>query len=141
MAGRKTHRLSAETEFPFSLIALSSSESLHRLVWTINQQLGLRLHEAAGVPMSNDQGAGTFPVFKDHSSAPLMSITLISNRFDGSILLKSMANIDFLIEIKGDYTKDDLQAFLKALKKVPGVQAVMEIAPTIHKRKTPFCFD
>ncbi len=70
-----------------------------------------------------------------------MSISLIANRFGGNILLKGMANIDFLFEIKGDYTKDDLQAFLKTLKKVPGVQAALEIVPSIHKRKTPFCLD
>lgn len=141
MASRKTHRLSAEAEIPFSLIALSSSESLHRLVWNINQLMGLRLYEATSVPMSNDPGAGSFPVFTDHSSAPLMSISLIANRFGGNILLKGMANIDFLFEIKGDYTKDDLQAFLKTLKKVPGVQAALEIVPSIHKRKAPFCLD
>jgi hypothetical protein len=53
---------------------------------------------------------------------------LYNNQFDGEYLLPEFRHLDFLYLLKGDVVADDyLQQLMETIRKINGVQLVMEL--------------
>jgi len=136
---KKVHRLEGSHEAPFVLIAISCHDSLLKTVWNINKQLNIDLNEYEVSVESKDNPSQTFPVFCDRKSSSLQVFNLISNKSSNFILIKELPNIDFIFEISGEINKIDILSVIKEIKKIPGINAVLEINPEKIKRRVAFC--
>jgi hypothetical protein len=136
---RKLHRLEEKHNLPFALIALSCHESILKTAWNLNKRLKIDLSESELAIEVKDDPSQKFAVYCDRETSPVRSYCLISNRISNLLLVKELANIDFLLEITGDLKKTDLEGIIREIKKVPGVTAALEVDPKRIKRKSAFC--
>jgi hypothetical protein len=135
---RKIHRLEENHDLPFALIALSCHESILKTAWNLNKHLKIDLSEAEIAIEVKEDPSQKFAVYCDRETSSVRSYSLISNRISNLLLVKELANIDFLLEISGEFKKTDLAEIIKNIKKVPGVTAALEVDPHKIKRKSAF---
>lgn len=88
---------------------------------------------------SKDIVSQQFPVYSDRESSPQLYYNLISNKSSNSVLIKELPNIDFILEISGEISKEAFANITREIKKISGVTAVLEIDPQKIKRKAAFC--
>jgi hypothetical protein len=120
----------------YSLIALSCSETLHRICWLINTNLDLQLKESTPMKIQPTlqidkakQIFVEFPTYKDEESHPELTFLVIKNKIDTQLLFKELQNIDFLFLAKGDKKENQYDGLIQKLKKIPGVLAAIPINP------------
>jgi len=136
---KKIHRLEENTSLPFALIAISCHESLLKTAWSLNKHLKIDLSESESTIETKENPSQKFPVFSDRETSPVRFYSLISNRISNVLLVKELANIDYILEISGEVKKTDLSAIIKEIKQISGVTAALEVDLTRIKRKTAFC--
>lgn len=131
---KKQEVLDVFTNHSFRLVAVSSSLSLNKLLWSINSACGLNL-------VKNPELESTLSVsaFTDRQSLHLVVVSIFSNRQTQGLLLRQLPNVDFIIEINGALPKADFEHFMRQVKRIDGVMAVIEVNPDSVKRKEPFC--
>lgn len=138
MASKKIHKLDGNHELPFSLVALSCSESLLKTVWNINAKLQINLKESSTPVITKESPASTFPLFSDWESSESITYSLIANKSAGILLVKELPNIDFILELTGKVKSTELQRIVKLLKEINGVAAAIEVMPAKIKRNSAF---
>lgn len=109
--------------------AISCSDSLHKLAWHINSDLSLQLSDYEGLTIEEF----TFPCHKDETSLPEISLLIVKNKVESSILFKELSNVDYVFKIQGNYLQDDLKKIIATIKKIPSVVAVINLAPQTVK--------
>jgi hypothetical protein len=122
---------------PFRLVAISSSDTLHRLAWLINKNLGLQLKESDSLKIQSGKKIENasyvileFPTFKDEECHPEITYLLIKNKVELQSLLKELQNIDYLILINGYKSDTQYKNFVSQLKKIPNILAAVTINPS-----------
>lgn len=138
MNQKKSHKLEGNHELPFVLIAISCSENLLKMAWNINKQLEINLKEFETSLHSKEKPEILFPVFCDHDSSEVLYYNLIANKSSNNLLVKELANIDYILEISGEFKKTDIALVIKKIKQIPGVVAAIEVNAEKIKRKSPF---
>lgn len=108
------------------------------MAWNLNNTLGLNLHESEFQITSKENPSQYFPVLSDRTTSPTQFYSLISNKQLSAILVKELSNIDFIFEISGDISKNDINLIIKKIKQIPGIIAALEVAPEKIKRKSVF---
>jgi hypothetical protein len=136
---KKIHRLQENQNLPFALIAISFHESLLKTAWNLNRQLRIDLRESAVVVKVKENSLNSFPVFCDRESSVVQFYSLISNKTESSILVKELPNIDYILEISGEFKKSDITLMIKEIKRIPRIIAALEVDPKRIRRETPFC--
>ena len=122
---RKIHKLKVASS-PFALLAISSAESRHKLAWMINQSLGLNIRDAEPIIQNQDT---QYPVQRDDQSDPEVNYSLITNRHEGNVLIRELANIDYILRIEGVIIIDLIKSTVKSIRSLDGVTAVIEVNP------------
>jgi hypothetical protein len=105
--------------------AISCSDPLHKLAWHINAELSLQLKESDGIHHGNE----VYPTQKDETSSPGLSIIIIKNKLDTSILFRELPNIDYIIKLQGNILPKASKGIVGKLKKTPSIIAVIAIDP------------
>jgi hypothetical protein len=120
----------------YSLIAISCSETIHRIGWLINTSLDLQLKESTPLKIQPTQQINKidkifleFPTYKDEVGHPELTYIVVKNKIDTILLFKELQNIDFLLVVKGDIKEVHLKNLIQKLKKIPGVLAAIPINP------------
>ncbi|MGE0076829.1 MAG: IPExxxVDY family protein [Bacteroidales bacterium] len=135
MATRKKQEvLVMANNHPFRLLAVSSLLNVNKLVWSMNSSCGLRL-----VKNQELEAILSASVFSDRDSLRPIIVSLIPNKQEGSLFLKQLPNVDFVVELNGPIADADFKKFVTSLKKIEGVMAAIEVNPAVIKRKDPFC--
>jgi hypothetical protein len=124
----------------YSLVAISCTESLHRLAWHINAALGIFLTEGENIQIPTTGGGPlNFPSHNYCNEAKEVQYSLIKNRVDRALLVKTHSNVDFFFKISGaDHSSFSLNC-IKLLKAIPGIIAVIPI--DINKARGFSVFD
>ena len=119
---------------PYALIAISCSETLHRLSWLINSNLGIQLSESLSIKFPIKKGFSDeveslleFPTHKDEGSFPDTTIVLIKNRFDAQLLFKELPNVDYILQIKGAQSENYIMEIVPTIKMIPSLLAAIAI--------------
>lgn len=133
-AKKKQEILDLSANQHFRLIAISSSLSLNKILWSINSNCGLKLTKNAEL-----EKLIQVPIFTDKISKPQTQISLIPNKLENGLLVKQLANIDFIVEINGIIPESEFKQTIQCIKKIDGVMAAIETLPSSIKRKDPFC--
>lgn len=131
---KKQEVLKVFTNHSFRLVAVSSSLNLNKLLWSINSVCGLNL-----VKNPELESALSVAAFTDRHSLHKVIISIFPNRQSEGFLFRQLLNVDFIIEINGAFPKPDFEHFLRQIKGIEGVMAVIEVNPNSIKRKEPFC--
>lgn len=117
---KKSHTLSFKDDFPFHLIGISSHENDYRLSWGINNQLGTSFTRADNLIIHNPRIGQDQEFSLSHylDEETYIQYNLISNRCDDGFLLEEMTNIDFLLQLSGEMSGDDLTGLVNELKQI-----------------------
>lgn len=121
MTKRNFVRLDVGQEM-FTVIGISSHENDYRLSWSINGHTGLALAHGDSLVTRAGTEFACF-VHEDEDR----KILLISNRCDNGFLLDKYRSFDFFLKFDAELNETETQAWLRDLRKVPLVSAVIHI--------------
>ena len=109
----------------FSIIGISSHENDYRLSWSINEQLKLSLTQDNNL-ITGERKEYTCFVHEDDCQ----TIMLVSNRCENGFLLEKYKNFDFILKFYLELNETETSEWLRNLKKVPLISAVISIPVT-----------
>ncbi len=111
----------------YALVAISSAESLHKIGWHINQILGINLSNVSPIQLIVNNISIEFPVLKDDGSLPETIFTLVKSKQEKGVLIKTLPNIDYFLKIYGTITEKSILEYLKKLKSITAINAVVKV--------------
>src|SRR5687768_7450124 len=103
----------------------------YQFCWQLNQLFGidLRNNNDIEIQLTKKKRDYYFAVFQYCEQANALNHYLYNNQFDGEYLLPEFRHLDFLYLLKGDVvTNEFLDQLMNTIKKINGVQLVMELA-------------
>jgi len=139
---KKSHKLIVEDDFHFFLVGISSHENDYRLSWAINTHLKMALKRADNLQIHNprikqDQ---EFSLYQFTDLETVLHYNLIANRCDNGFLLEEMKNIDYVLKITGDASKNFPGQLVNKLKKIDIITTAFEIDPSELKSRKKLLF-
>ncbi|MBN1987997.1 MAG: IPExxxVDY family protein [Bacteroidales bacterium] len=138
MKRTKIHKLEAEEHAPFLLVGISYNDSIHKLAWALNSKLNLGLSEAEPIKREKEDGITChFPVMSNETGTAEHTLALIKSKHEGFSLLKTLPNIDYVIQVAGTCTNGFITSLRRELKAIPGVMGTFTINPKEAKLKEP----
>jgi hypothetical protein len=122
---KQTLKLRVDENINFRLIGISSHENDYRLVWSVNNQLKMQFVRIENMVVHNQKLKADleFSRFSYHDEGRYLKYYLISNRCPDGFLFPEIKNFDFLMQIVGDMTDADTQAFSRKIKTVEVISA------------------
>jgi hypothetical protein len=137
MKKKKSHKLSIEPDYRFFLIGISSHENDYHLCWAINRKLGLTLQKTANFVVFNPKRKANqeFSMYFFEDEESLLTYHLLSNRCDDGFLIDEFRNIDFLIQVHGDFPEAAQKKLIRDLKAIEIISTSFDIDP--HALKSP----
>ena len=115
------HTIGTGEPQPFCFLGVVSTEPDYRLSVMINRHLGTDLRRSnEDVIITTPAGTQHFSRFTPENSA----FSLISNRSGGSVLLRKMKNIDYLLVPGGVHDRKEADDLAASLRIIPEITAV-----------------
>jgi hypothetical protein len=102
----------------------------YQLCWQLNQLLTIdfRNNNDIEIQLKRKKRDYYFAVFQYCEAGNSLVHYLYNNQFDGEYLLPEFRHLDFLYLLKGDVVADEyLQQLMETIRKINGVQLVMEL--------------
>jgi hypothetical protein len=125
------------------LIGIVAPIKDYQLCWQLNQLLTIdfRNNNDIEIQLKRKKRDYYFAVFQYCESANSLVHYLYNNQFDGEYLLPEFRHLDFLYLLKGDVVADDyLQQLMETIRKINGVQLVMELVHNKIRNKGHMIF-
>lgn len=113
------------------LIGIVAPIKDYQLCWQLNQLLTIdfRNNNDIEIQLKRKKRDYYFAVFQYNEPNNALVHYLYNNQFDGEYLLPEFRHLDFLYLLKGDFVADDfIRDLVETIKKINGVQLVMELA-------------
>jgi hypothetical protein len=122
---KQTLKLRVDENANFKLIGISSHENDYRLVWSVNNQLKMQFVRIENLVIHNQKLKADleFSRFSHYDEGRYLKYYLISNRCPDGFLFPEIKNFDFLMQIVGDMSDADTQAFSRKIKSVEVISA------------------
>ena len=130
----KVHTLSSDKIS--QIIGIASHLSDYKLSWLFNEQLNFKFQQSDDINIDNPKSANPdkYSTYKFEDESDLL-YTLISNRAEMSILIKSLKNIDYFLKIEGKISSAQLSILIEKIKKLQNIMTAFEIDQTTIKPK------
>ena len=131
MAKITKHHLDFENEIDYELIGICSHVGDYRLVWNINEGLGLKLEKAPELfVITGKKGAvvSEHPYYTMHHEQERWNLYLIKNKNEGKFLIPENQQIDYFLFICDNYTLDT-DRWIEQLRNIPNVVAAYGFDP------------
>lgn len=125
------------------LIGIVAPIKDYQLCWQLNQLLtiDLRNNIEIEIQLKRKKRDYYFAVFQYCEQGNSLVHYLYNNQFDGEYLLPEFRHLDFLYLLKGDLvTQEFLHELMDTIKKINGVQLVMELAHNKIRNKGHMIF-
>jgi hypothetical protein len=116
-----------------TFIALSTTLSLHKLSWELNTSLHLKLSQSAGLKHLDL----CYPTLKNEEGTSPYSIDIVKNKYESNLLVKELANIDYIVRIQGDMPAEGIKDLVQKIKTIPSVLAAIRIDASKIKGLAP----
>ena len=110
----------------------------YQFCWNLNQLLGFdfKINNDYEIQLNKKKRNYFFSVYEYKSPLNSFVHILYNNQYDGEHLLPEFKHLDFIWLIRGDILeKEELNALIKSVKTVPGVQLAAPISPDQIKNK------
>lgn len=127
----KKHRLQYTEKYDFLLLGISSAENDYRLIWNINQHLGLAFVKTDNHKVMGKDGKKEyeFSNYRYEDEDTFLNYRFIANKSDEGPLIDELKNIDYLLVVQGDYTASFTKDLVSGLKNIEHVNGVFRIDP------------
>lgn len=115
----------------------------YQLCWQLNQLLSidLRNNNDIEIQLKRKKRDYYFAVFQYSEPSNSLVHYVYNNQFDGEYLLPEFRHLDFLYLLKGDMVTDEfLQQLMDTIRKINGVQLVMELVQAKIRNKGHMIF-
>lgn len=108
-------KLVTDYNFDFLLWGIISPWPVYRLVWLMNERLGLHFRRINDVEVRKDSGhMAYFPLYEYRNENDLYLLELVQNRVPNELFIPELKTVDFLFLVKGSSTS------LTAMTSFPG---------------------
>lgn len=115
------HTIGSGEPQPFFFLGVVSAEPDYRLSVMINRHLGTSLRKCTeDISITTPAGTQSFSRFSPEDRA----FTLVSNRNGGSVLLRRLKNIDYLLVPGEEHNKSDAEKLAALIRPIPEITAV-----------------
>ncbi|TNE54923.1 MAG: IPExxxVDY family protein [Bacteroidetes bacterium] len=128
----KKHQLSFDNDYDYDLIGICSHYSDYRLVWSMNEALGLSLEKGRELFLVSGKKVGEtkgFPNYEMIDEEAMLQLYLIKNAHERKYLIPEKQQIDYFLFIC-DNVSIDVDAWVNKLREIDGVMAAYAFDPT-----------
>jgi len=117
---KKALKLKIENKINFKVIGISSHENDYRIVWAINEKLGMQFQKMDNLMVHNTKLKEDleFSRYFFDDEERYLKYYLISNRCADGFLFPEVKNLDFVLQIVGELTGTELKTIEKKIKSV-----------------------
>lgn len=115
----------------------------YQFCWHLNGLMGMdfRINNEIEIQLTKRKRNYFFSVYEFREPTGSLEHYLYNNQFDGEYLLPEFRHLDFLWLMKGDIvTAEMLQSKVEGIKKISGVQLVVELTNEKIKNKEHLVF-
>ncbi|HWB64269.1 MAG TPA: IPExxxVDY family protein [Chitinophagales bacterium] len=116
-------KIKNEFDTDYQLVGVASTLKEYKLCHHLNTLLGCdfkKLDELVFEPKDRSRTI-TFSVFKAHDEETNNDFVVFTNRNLGEFLLPEVNNFDYIIQVNGKYTKEQMKDLLGGIKNFSGV--------------------
>jgi len=137
------HRLDFDVEFNFSVIGICSAVADYRLIWELNQVLGVNFKKSKNDYLKthkkkNSSSAHSLYTFYDENLKS--ALFCIKNKNNSLFLIPELIQIDYFVFFN-ELSTEDMEDWLVKLRKCSCIQMAMEFFPEEHKSFETIAFD
>ena len=121
----KKLKLKVENKVDYKIIGISSHENDYRMVWSINEHLGMQFTRVDNL-LVHDIKTGVdmaFSRYEFNDEERYIRYSLISNRCADGFLFPEVKNMDFILQIIGELSPGEFKALEKSVKSVDIISA------------------
>lgn len=131
MAKQKKHILSLDPEINFDVVGICSHHSDYRLVWAINEKLGMRLIKCDDYLMTDKKGnvSSNHSMFEFEDEMNRLQYYMIKNKSEGQYLVKEKPVIDYLLFLYDNFAVEPDQ-LVQQLKDISCILGAYMIDPS-----------
>lgn len=128
---QKVLKLKIGSEISFKVIGISSHENDYRMVWAINEKLGMQFVRVGNLAIHSTKLKEDleFSRYLFDDEERYLKYYLISNRCSNGFLFPEVRNIDFVLQIIGEINSKDLTDLERKIKGVDVVSTAFVIQP------------
>ena len=121
-------RITNEPDTDYRLVGIATSLKEYKVCHHLNQLLGadFRKLEALVFEPKDRTRKTEFSVFKA-GDAQKNTFLVFTNKNMGEYLLPEISNFDYLVQVRGKYSDDDMAAFMDGIKHFPEVVMCLEV--------------
>jgi hypothetical protein len=135
------HKLEFEPEFDFMLLGIISSEASYKLSLFMNSACSFRLVRQDDIELKQQKNGSTgFSFFSYEDENTYLKYNLIQNKTGIQYLIPELKNIDYLIQIIGEPSQNDVDTLTEKLKSIPEISGVLKIDPVSLKSRNNLIF-
>ena len=112
-----------ELSIDYKLVGLASSLKEYKLCYHLNNLLNCdfrKLNDQTFEPTDRSRVI-QFSVFKSGEEQDKNQFIVFSNKNLNEVLLPEISNFDYVIQIKGKYSEDEMSALMNGIKQFPEV--------------------
>ena len=126
MSRKKKHTLTFDQDFEFDMIGVCSHHSDYRLVWGINDGVGLQLttcDESYMVTNKKGEVVSAHSMYEFVDEENRLEYYLIKNKHNGKYLIPEKPSIDYFLFMNNNFAVDldEISMKLKGVKSILGV--------------------
>lgn len=125
------------------ILGIVSPMQDYLFTWNVNKHLGMnfRINTAMEIQLRKKNRNYFFSIYDYQPANRALVHFIYSNQYEGEYLLPELKHLDYLWVLKNDAVSDkDVNELMQAVKKIPGVQLVMEMQPSKIKNKQHLVF-
>jgi hypothetical protein len=122
-------------DFDFWLIGISCHSKIHRLAWALNKALDWDLERQDDIELTKKGTDSTFPWMSFIDDENFKEFHLLANRSGNGYLIPEQKQVDFFLEIIGDFNEEQQEYIKIQLKYINEVLMSFEIDPLSLKSR------
>ncbi len=128
---KQTLKLHVDEHVDFRIIGISSHDNDYRVVWSVNQDLGMQFARVDNLVVHQPKLKTdlSFSKYRFDDEDRYVRYNLIANRCPDGILFPEIKNIDFVLQVAGTLNETEFQSLVKKLKGVTVISAVFVLQP------------
>lgn len=116
-------------DFDFILIGISCHAKDYKLAWAINKELGWDFERIEDLELQNKNEEAYFSFYAFEQEEDFRSYYLISNRSNKGFLVPERKEIDYFLELKGEFEEERIDRIKNRIKEINVVLMSFEIDP------------
>ena len=134
---KKIHKLNETESYDFGLIGIASPENDYRIIWTINNTMGFSFVRQDDLEIWHKllDDPQAFHQFRFFDEETLLSYRLITNKSENGYLLEEMTNVDYLIQIAGEFDPGYIENLVKNFNKLKEITLAFPLDPSKLKSR------